>query len=63
MRVTFNIKDDSEIKNLAEYLKKNYNLKLVGLIKYIYRNPEIIKQISDDIDEYDSEYRFNKNMK
>lgn len=64
MKISLNIDERlTPIRNLPQYLKENYNLKLVGLIRYIILHPEIIKQINDDIDEYDTEYRFQSRMK
>ena len=64
MKISLNIDERlTPIRNLSQYLKDNYNLKLVGLIRYIFLHPEIIEQINNDIDEHDSDYRFQYRMK
>lgn len=63
MKISFNIDERlTPVRNFPKYLKETYNLKLVGLIKYICLHPEIIEQINEQIDEYDTEYRFSNRM-
>lgn len=64
MKISFTIDERlTPIRNFPKYLKDKYNLKLVGLIRYIVMHPEIIDMINNDIDEYDTEYRFSNRMK
>lgn len=62
MKISLTIQDDVVCKNLSKYLKEKFNLKLVGLIRYILLHPEIIEQIDKQIDPYDRDYRFVNKM-
>lgn len=62
MKLTITVKEDVICTNLGKYLKENFNIKLVGLIRFLWENPEVIEEINKKIDKKDSRYRFVKNM-
>lgn len=49
-----------EFKNLGNYLKRKFNLKLTGLIRFLLENPDILEDINKKIPEEDINYRFRK---
>lgn len=62
MKVSLYISDEAVCKDLTALLKKRYNLKLVGLIRFFLYNPKHLDTINDMIDPFDPAYRFQKRM-
>ena len=63
MRMTINIDPKyTEATKLSKFLKEKYNLKLIGVIKFLLMNPDILEELNKKIDKNDSEYRFQNRM-
>ena len=63
MRMTINIDPKyTEATKLSKFLKEKYNLKLIGVIKFLLMNEDILEELNKRIDKNDSEYRFQNRM-